>query len=46
MKVNLIVYFAYNEKLESEQEKTTSDILDCFSGFCDDNVLSSSVFPE
>ena len=46
MKVNLIVYFAYNEKQESEQEKITSDILDCFSEFCDDNVFEFQCIPR
>lgn len=46
MKVNLIVYFAYNEKQESEHEKTTSDILDCFSEFCDDNVFEFQCIPR
>lgn len=46
MKANLIVYFAYNEKQESEQDKMVTNLLSSFTDFCDDAVFEFQCIPR
>jgi hypothetical protein len=46
MKVNLLIFFDYNNKPDDDKENEISELLMSFSEFCDDNYFEFQCIPR